>query len=329
MRPAAFCAVLLGLTCHLVLSGAAAVGQDRMLSIREALEAASRGDYSQTEEREDEISGPETPESPSPEQLREFAEALGVSPDGRQMRRLFGGEKMAAADLARRQAADDQFAQGLQLPPVIRHLRGNEGIPLPGPMPPPPELSLDDPKVQEALGEYGKYVEKEMERLTTPQDLPDCVDSKTERGALGSGKAAKDQEHDVFFDMLFMRSGNIPLDPQDVFGKETKVVPFSGEFVNGASFAAIGVGVKCLPTRFRVTGRYTFRHEGEAALRNYDDEPNGSGKVPPGTERMTGKSVATLPTLDELKAQTKQKKVRSNKVQEAPSAGAGGKGASK
>ena len=90
----------------------------------------------------------------------------------------------------------------------------------------------------------------------------------------------------VLFDMLFLRKDQIPLDPDEVFGVSTIVQPYSTDQPNGPSFATVGVGVTCLPTRMRATKAFVYRDEGANALKNYDENPHGKGKVHPKMEAL-------------------------------------------
>lgn len=70
-----------------------------------------------------------------------------------------------------------------------------------------------------------------------------------------------------------------PLDADQLYGKETRVIQFlSGEQGDADSALIALAQPECLPYRVRVYERRRYVHYGEHALRNFDAKPTGAGK---------------------------------------------------
>lgn len=213
----------------------------------------------------------------TPEIIQRISQRLRIKPDGRHMQAVIAAQYGGVAALDKR--IEEQDEDEAVPDPIILHLRSTKGIPIPRPEELPPVLELSEEQQQQIIEEYLKGVEEIKELHSKVPELPKCTESKTTREDTGMKDAHSDKT--ILFDMLFMRKDQIPLDPDEVFGAGTIVQPYVSGQPDGPSFATIGVGVTCLPTRMRATKAYVYRDEGANALKNFDENPHGKGKVHP------------------------------------------------
>jgi hypothetical protein len=70
-----------------------------------------------------------------------------------------------------------------------------------------------------------------------------------------------------------------PLDADQLYGKETRVIQFfSGDKADTDSALIALAQPECLPYRVRIYEHKRYVHYGEHALRNFDAKPSGAGK---------------------------------------------------
>jgi hypothetical protein len=170
--------------------------------------------------------------------------------------------------------------------PLVRHLRGKEGIPYPK----QEEIEAWEKRTAEAnLSHYEKIksdpqfeplendaydLRFKTQEMAAPE-LPSCKESETTSYSVETGQRGEPKKGEaVDTDLLFIR-GPIPLDPDLAFGKATTVVRYTTEKGDSLSVAAAGQGVDCLPTRVRVTEKHVIYSTGLKALLNYDESSRG------------------------------------------------------
>ena len=213
----------------------------------------------------------------TPEILSKIAERLRLEPDSRHMRAII--ESQYRGDVGIQEREQEMSEESATVRPIVLHLRSTKGIPIPKPEEIPPVLHISKEQEQEIIDLHMQGVERIKEMHEKVPELPRCAESKTTREATGLKDAKGDKT--VLFDMLFVEQKDLPLDTVGVFGKDTIIQPYSSEKPNAISFATVGVGVTCLPTRMRATKAYVYRDEGANALKNYDKNPHGKGEVDP------------------------------------------------
>lgn len=166
---------------------------------------------------------------------------------------------------------------------VIRHLKSDHGIPFPRNN----ALVLPDRYAQIGLSEeYLKsWVMKGLEMakvhagsLPVPPKLRRCNENKTVMASTG----VKDQriKKIVLLDMVFLDE-DPPLNVDEIFGQRTSVFKYEDKPNHGVSIVASQLGIRCLPARIRATPGYAIRDRGINALKNYDRDPTGKGKLHP------------------------------------------------
>jgi hypothetical protein len=218
----------------------------------------------------------------TPEIIGKIAERLRLEPDSRHLRAIIEAQYRGAQGIEEREQEIDEEAATVR--PVVLHLRSTQGIPFPKPEEIPPVLQITKEQEQEIIDLHMKGVERIKEMHRSVPDLPKCTESKTTREDTGMKDARSDKT--ILFDMLFIAKKDLPLDAHEVFGKDTVIQPYVADAPNAAAFSTVGVGVTCLPTRMRATKAYVYRDEGANALKNFDENPHGKGKVHPKMEDL-------------------------------------------
>lgn len=213
----------------------------------------------------------------TPEIISKIAARLRLEPDSRHLRSIIEAQYRGERGIQEREQEIAEESAAVR--PIVLHLRSTKGIPLPKPEEIPPVLHISKEQEQEIIDLHMQGVERVKEMHEKVPDLPRCAESKTTREATGLKEAKGDKT--ILFDMLFIPQQDLPLDTAGVFGKDTVIQPYISDKPNAISFATVGVGVTCLPTRMRATKAYVYRDEGANALKNYDKNPHGKGEVDP------------------------------------------------
>ena len=112
-----------------------------------------------------------------------------------------------------------------------------------------------------------------LQRWGEPKPMRRCEVGKTEKYEYQA-----DAPPDVMFDLL-MIGRKPPLNPEELFGKSVRVLQYRSDKRDPLSAAIHGAGTPCLPYRIRFVGGTRFEHQGEDALRNFEEDPMGRGKV--------------------------------------------------
>ena len=152
----------------------------------------------------------------------------------------------------------------------LSHVRGKDGVefppteevilkPLPTPTagPAPTELPVWSP-----------------EPYTRPSR---CQTNETKRVVWN--EKASEPENEVLNDILFVEKGLIPLDPEESFGKTTRLMPYERPFSRGSLINMEIYAVPCVPYRVRMSNVAYYYDQGHNALKNYDGDPKGKGKL--------------------------------------------------
>ena len=152
----------------------------------------------------------------------------------------------------------------------LSHVRGKEGVqfppteevilkPLPTPTagPAPTELPVWSP-----------------EPYTRPSR---CQTNETKRVVWN--EKASEPENEVLNDILFVEKGLIPLDPEESFGKTPRLMPYETPLSKGSLINMEIYAVPCVPYRVRMSNVAYYYDQGHNALKNYDGDPKGKGKL--------------------------------------------------
>lgn len=158
---------------------------------------------------------------------------------------------------------------------ILRHIRSNKGIAL------PKAKNLEAIRYQprsrtDAI--HTKWRQALVENNTKPKLIPNCIKDSSDK-LPSNFNGSKLQEETVLFDMLFIRKEYAPIDPEEIIGRQTIIIPYTQEKATMASIAASGVKIPCLPYRVRGTAKFFIKDQGLNALKNYDKDPNGSGSL--------------------------------------------------
>ena len=152
----------------------------------------------------------------------------------------------------------------------LSHVRGKDGVefppteevilkPLPTPTagPAPTELPVWSP-----------------EPYTRPSR---CQTNETKRVVWN--EKASEPENEVLSDILFVEKGIVPLDPEGSFGKTPRLMPYETPLSKGSLISMEIYAVPCVPYRVRMSNVAYYYDQGHNALKNYDGDPKGKGKL--------------------------------------------------
>lgn len=152
----------------------------------------------------------------------------------------------------------------------LSHVRGKDGVefppteevilkPLPTPTagPAPTELPVWSP-----------------EPYTRPSR---CQTNQTKRVVWN--EKASEPENEVLNDILFVEKGLIPLDPEESFGNTPRLMPYETPLSKGSLINMEIYAVPCVPYRVRMSNVAYYYDQGHNALKNYDGDPKGKGKL--------------------------------------------------
>ena len=164
---------------------------------------------------------------------------------------------------------------------IVKHYRGSKGIDLPTKEVMSKLLTIPDGVREQLEAEIKKQIEAEMNRHFPILSLPRCTASRTEMKDLGGEtvEMSKEAQQDVVADYLYLNSNDVPASIPEAFGREVVVY----EFENGAE-DPVGeliheYKINCVPFRVTLTGRWIVVREGLDALKNFDKNALGKGKL--------------------------------------------------
>jgi hypothetical protein len=163
------------------------------------------------------------------------------------------------------------------------YIRGDEGIDFPS----PEELSKEtDDFAQQFASAVNAGIEKEYAsapppEIPSPVPVRTCSNSETKKTLIPKDSSKKRLKKGTFYDVLILRKEDLPEKPLEVFGKRTIINLYdrSGDDFYSTSLRYASDFIPCIPYRVRITDRFQFTHFGKDALRNYDSNVNGPGKL--------------------------------------------------
>lgn len=218
----------------------------------------------------------------TPDLLANMAAQLGLEPNSSHMRRIVDAYYRSREAENNPDAAalenvdDDEVEDSLSPRVVIRHFRGKDGIPFPAKDEVPFPFKVTQEGMKQAFVDYFKVVNSAIQANITPAKLPKCKVNETTRVETGYQESEKVDQ--LISDILFLDKADMPMDPEDVFGKRTMTRPYNTKEANFEVLGAVGIGVDCLPFRWRVTRKYLFTDKGLNAYKNYDKDQFGEGE---------------------------------------------------
>lgn len=110
------------------------------------------------------------------------------------------------------------------------------------------------------------------------KEVPRCKSSSTQK--VRAGKEDIDPLKTVQQDLLILPDTSLSeFDPLELFGRKVQILEVDQENKELPYQMANSLNFKCLPGRVRITKEFMFVHFGEDALKNYDDDPHGVGKL--------------------------------------------------
>ena len=183
--------------------------------------------------------------SQSVERSGRIAEELGVQP-GQALPGAGPGDSPVSYALGK---------EGIPFPPVDQIVLKPPPTPLPGPTPTQAPVWSPEPYKPPSRCQRD---ETKREPLVNPLSL---------------------SETEILKDTLFLEKSLVPLEPEEAFGK----TPFLAQYevpYDAASLTRMRIyAVPCVPYRIRETNAARYFDTGLNALKNYDSDPKGRGKL--------------------------------------------------
>lgn len=167
---------------------------------------------------------------------------------------------------------------------VIVHLKGDQGTPIPSEdkefllkQSQRPIKQMDAKSFKPLLDTAMGLTNLSSARLFRGKRLEACSEDSSVKTEIGLEQ--KELKKAAIIDTLFIDQKDLPPNAKSIFGENVDIRSYSPKIGNRAYHASYGFGVTCLPTRIIITGGYSIRYTGAPALRNYDQNPNGKGKL--------------------------------------------------
>lgn len=205
------------------------------------------------------------------EDMNASAVRLGVEQNSRHIQRMIGA------------TPKNPWREKIETLQVVKHLQGQSGINYPDPEAVKasyPALEVNEDSIRKMVREqYMPQVNRQINAMTKLPPLPKCSKSGTTKKQISETRNQSANRPET--DILFLQQELDPDDAKEVIGTETKIMLYSSGKDVEVQRAARGMGVECLPTRFRVTGQYFFIDQGINALRNYDEDYHARGQLHP------------------------------------------------
>jgi hypothetical protein len=171
---------------------------------------------------------------------------------------------------------------------VIKHVRGEEGIPLTfanNPfgatqlVPPRPDRTQITNYLQREKVAKREYELKHgTDILLAKRSIVACEADESKREDVLTTKKKPAKLQVIKTDMLFIEKGKAIEEPDKAFGKNVNVVEIGRDLPVGEVMSRV-YGVSCLPFRYTVTTDHIIKRAGPSALRNFDENPLGKGKL--------------------------------------------------
>jgi hypothetical protein len=166
---------------------------------------------------------------------------------------------------------------------VVRHYRGEEGVPLPArdkiPTPVAPEAEMRPPPKPAVVRGTPRPI-----RIPPPVYMKRCITHTTRREDTGLPPQVTTPAYDV----LYLPPDLLPLDAAEVYGNQVRIriVREPADAVVG--YQLLNERIPCIPYRTRALDSVVFYDEGNFALKNYDAQPRGAGVYHPWIKEKLG-----------------------------------------
>jgi hypothetical protein len=166
--------------------------------------------------------------------------------------------------------------------------KGDEGIPFPSPT----EIVIKPPPSVTPGGDLSTPTP-----LPTPTPTPWQKPKRCEENETSFQESSTEGDpQKVWFDLLFLEEDLIPMDPDEVFGRDVTLHPYGPKTGEVGEINQQVFGVPCVPYRIRRTPRGHFYDRGRNALKNYYPNQAGRGKFHPWIEQKLFGSSASRGT---------------------------------
>lgn len=221
----------------------------------------------------------------SPSHREAIAKVLGIPANGRHMEKILENYRLG---LAMEEGAVHSPSEKDETAPIFRHLRGKEGAPVPT-RDQLPKIAEFGPKQEvEAVAAQLGYNDELHAGLHASIKIPPCRESGTEKLQLSELPATPDLQNSAL-DILFVDEKLAQRDLDEIYGENIEIVSVGEGPGNFGAMSAQSVGAACLPYRMRVTSRFTYRHRGEDAVKDYREDVDGVGTLSERAKALLGK----------------------------------------
>ncbi len=207
------------------------------------------------------------------EELNESAERYGVKPDSRHIMRMLGKHPK------------NPWEQEISELKIFGHVKGNSGINYPDPLVIKnsyKKFTLNQDAVRQYVREeYLPQLKAQVSQMEQAIPLPKCTSSSTIRKNIS--KTNNQSGNTPVQDLLFISPEKVPneVDVSEFLGKKVDLLVYYPDKNTEIHRVAKGLGVECLPMRFRTTTEAFFVDRGINALKNYDEDYHSSGILHP------------------------------------------------
>lgn len=207
----------------------------------------------------------------------EYAQRAGVSLSQQQVQEIMQhaesvqrSASQAAAELDLQVSPQQYGGFATPLPTPLSHLIGKDGIPFP---------AFEELILKPIPTPSGPTPTPEPVWSPEPYRPPRrCEINETKRVVFKQGE----KETEVLNDHLFVAEELVPTDPEEAFGNSPLlIVPYRFPIAEGTLIRMSIYDVPCVPYRIRLTNVAEYFDSGLNALRNYDGDPAGKGKLSP------------------------------------------------
>lgn len=218
----------------------------------------------------------DTTPSSLPETPASTTEAPAIDPDEfRQsyvnfIKELKAKEGVSDAEKMRVDEFESHIETGGEISQKFVIIRGGDGVPFPDP------ASISESDVFTATP-TPEATETPLPTSTPWQKPTRCRESKTEVEIHSPERDPKQ----IDWDVLFVYEDFIPMDPVEVYGSKARVHGYNPQNGKGALIRMEIYQVPCIPYRTRKTANAYYHDTGVNALKNYDTDPTGKGKLHP------------------------------------------------
>lgn len=182
----------------------------------------------------------------------------------------------------------EKLPPGIKGAPVVAVIKGKEGVPLPSQDAVEAPYKLSEQQVADYKAQGEEIARTSIAKLTREhQEMPElphvstCSESSTDKLPI----KGMQRGNQVMLDSMYIHEADVPTKPLEVFGVDTYLYVYKNDKHDplSQSIATLMAGgrITCLPYRTRMVAGMVYVSRGGDALKNYEANPHGAGKIHP------------------------------------------------